>query len=164
MAIYYPLAVGNSWTYAMADGSSFTNRVTETDGTTFVMRTSTTETPQHVRKEGSSYLADNFEPGNFQVILRDDVAAGDGWDITYKANGIDTILSMTVLQTGVEKQVRNESYRDVVVLEGEMKMNMNGAITPLNYKVQYYYADGVGLILTTSSAGDAMELQSHRVG
>jgi hypothetical protein len=31
----------------------------------------------------------------------------------------------------------------------------------LNFFTQYYYADGIGLVLTTSSAGDSHALIKH---
>ena len=47
-----------------------------------------------------------------------------------------------------------------MLLEGDMKMSMNGRPLPMSYLVQYYYAEGIGLILTTASHGDAMGLVS----
>ena len=40
---------------------------------------------------------------------------------------------------------------------------MNGSQMALNFFTQYYYAAGVGLILTTSSAGDIHELTEYKL-
>jgi hypothetical protein len=160
MATYYPLAVGNTWTYQMADGNTFTNTVTAADGDHFTMQNSMQDKPQYVKKDGATYRSDNFEAGNFQVLLRDDLQAGDTWQVSYMANNFENLLDMNVLEAGIAKEVGGTSYDDVVVIEGDMKMKMNGQIMPLNYKVQYYYAPDVGLILTTSSHGDEMGLIS----
>lgn len=163
MATYYPLAVGNTWTYRMTDGNTFTNTVTAADGDQFTMQNSMQDKLQYVKKDGSTYLADNFEAGNFQVLLKDDLQAGDTWQISYMANNFENLLDMTVLESGIAKEVNGTTYDDVLLIEGDMKMNMNGQIMPLNYKVQYYYAPDIGLILTTSSHGDEMGLTSYEV-
>ena len=163
MSTYYPLAVGNTWTYRMADGNTFTNIVTATDGEQFTMQNSMQDKLQYVKKEGSTYLADNFEAGNFQVLLKDDLQAGDTWQVSYLANNFENVLDMTVLEAGISKEVNGTTYDNVMVIEGDMKMKMNGQVMPLNYKVQYYYAPHIGLILTTSSHGDEMGLTSYEV-
>lgn len=163
MSTYYPLAVGNTWTYRMADGNTFTNTVTAADGDQFTMQNSMQDKLQYVKKDGSTYLADNFEAGNFQVLLKDDLQAGDTWQVSYMANNFENLLDMTVLEAGTSKEVNGTMYDDVLLIEGDMKMKMNGQIMPLNYKVQYYYAPNIGLILTTSSHGDEMGLTSYEV-
>jgi len=163
MSTYYPLAVGNTWTYRMADGNTFTNTVTAAEGDQFTMQNSMQDKLQYVKKDGSTYLADNFEAGNFQVLLKDDLQAGDAWQVSYMANNFENLLDMAVLESGISKEVNGTTYDDVMLIEGDMNMNMNGQIMPLNYKVQYYYAPDVGLILTTSSHGDEMGLTSYEV-
>jgi len=163
MTMYYPLAVGNTWTYRLKDGKTFTNTVTATDGKRFTMKNSMQAQPQYVQKDGATYLADNFEVGNFQVSLKDTLKKGDTWDVKYKANGIDSILKMSVKDTDLSKEVEGKTYQNVMLLEGDMKMSMNGRPLPMTYLVQYYYAEGVGLILTTSSHGDAMGLVAYEL-
>ena len=58
------------------------------------------------------------------------------------------------------KDVNGKTYTDVILLEADAKMSMNGNPLPMKYVTQYYYARGVGLILTTSSAGDEHALVS----
>lgn len=163
MATYYPLAVGNSWTYKMADDATFTNRVTASEGSEFTMMNSLQEGPQHIRKEGAAYLSDHFEAGNFQTVVSDDLQTGDTWEVRYTANTIETVLTMTVKDSRGSKEVEGTTYHNVVELEGVMTMTMNGNTIPSNYVVQYFYADGVGLILTTSSMGDNMPLISYQL-
>lgn len=160
MATYYPLAVGNSWTYGMADGSTFTNSVTANEGDAFTMTNSLQPDPQNVRRDGPAVLSDHFEAGNFQILVRDDLSSGDTWDIAYTANTIDKVLTMTVKGKGGSKDVNGTTFNNVMELERVMNMTMNGNAIPSNYVVQYFNADGVGLILTTSSMGDDMPLIS----
>ena len=104
---YYPLAPGHRWTYRQKDGSTFTNAVTGVDEKgTFSMTNSVLGIEQHVRKEGTAYLTDSFEPGNFQVLLRDDLEAGDSWEIRFTANGIDSLIAMSVKERGAASRSR----------------------------------------------------------
>jgi len=64
---------------------------------------------------------------------------------------------------GISKEVEGKTYSDVVFIEAGSKLNMNGNVISMNFLTQYYYAKGVGLILTTSSRGDAMPLTSYVV-
>jgi hypothetical protein len=117
-------------------------------------------TEQRVRREGAAYLTDSFEKDNYQVLLRDDLSAGDSWDITFKANGIDSILSMRVVETGTVVEVEGRKFGDVLVIEGESKMIYGGNTMSLNFFTRYSYAPGVGLVLTTSTGGVSMALES----
>ncbi len=163
MGTYYPLAVGNTWTYRLADGTTSTNRVTASEGDEFTMTNSMQQEPQTVRKDGAATLSDYFESGNFQTVVRDDLKTGDRWEFCYTANTIDTVLTMSVKSTGGSKEVDGTTFENVIELEGAMKMTMNGNSIPSNYVVQYFYAEGVGLILTTSSLGDNMPLISYEL-
>ncbi len=166
MSSYYPLAAGNQWTYGQAGGSTFTNTVTEEDPTApgrFTMVNSALGIPQFIRKEGNAYLTDSFEAGNFQVLLRDDLNVGDTWDIKFTANGIESVLAMTVKEKGVSMDIGGKTYGDLLVIEGESKMVFNGNLMPLNFFTRYHYSPGVGLVLTTSTGGVSMPLVSARI-
>ncbi len=160
---YYPLTIGNTWTYANADGSTFTNTVTGGDGVNFTMQNSAQPQPQRIRKDGDNFLTDSYQADNWQVLVTDTIAPGDAWDISYQANGIDTVLKMTVKAVGVSLEVAGKTFTDVAVIEGDMKMSMNGTPVPMVYVVQYHYAQGVGLVLTTGSQGEQMPLISYEL-
>lgn len=127
------------------------------------MMNSFTNTGSIVRLDGADYLTDSFEAGNFQPLIKEGVKAGDSWEIRFKANTLDNIMVMTVKETGATKEVNGRSYSDVMILESESKINMNGTIMTLNYFTQYYYANGIGLILTTSSMGDEFGLTEYEL-
>lgn len=163
MTTFYPLSTGNVWTYRQKDGSTFTNTVVQGDGESFTMQNTSQPQPQNVRKNGDTFLTDSYEAGNWQVLMKDSLQKGDAWDIAYQANGIETVLKMSVADTGLDKEVAGKTYPNVALLEGDMKMMMNGQPVPMTYRVQYYYARGVGLILTTDSYGAEMALVSHEL-
>ena len=135
MSTYYPLKAGNSWTYKTNDGSTFTNKVESEDNGVFSMSNSTVANLTQVKKEGNVFYTDSYEAGNMQPFLKDDAAAGDAWEIKYKANTIDSVLNVVI-----------------------MSFIVNGSVFNAGTKYQWYYAKGTGLILTTSTLGDNMPL------
>jgi hypothetical protein len=164
--VYYPLALGYEWTYQLKDGSTYTNKVTSVNPQNpneFTMVNSMMNKNQIIRKEGAVYFTDSYEAGTMQIFLQDDLRAGDSWEIKFKANGLDNILIMSVKETGISQTVNNKMYESVMKIEAESKLLMNGNLMPLNFFTQYYYAAGVGLVLTTSSMGDAQSLINYKI-
>ena len=160
---YYPLAVGNTWTYQVKGGQSYTSTVTGMDSDMFVVHTTMVNTTSHVKRSGGQYFTDSPEPGKAMVSFKENLKVGDTWQNSYKVNGVDTVLTYVVKQVGATKQVNGQTYADVLIIEADAKMSMNGNALPMKYVTVYHYAKGVGLILTTSSAGDEHALVSYTV-
>ena len=158
---FYPLAANNEWQYKQKDGSTYSNKVTAVNGNDFSMHNSAANTSSIFRKEGELFSTDALEAGNFQPWLRNDLQKGNSWEVQFKANGLDCILVMNVKDTGISKEVEGTTYNNVLCVEGENWIIMNGNRMPLNFFTQYYYADGIGLVLTTSSMGDSHALIKH---
>ncbi|CAN5344446.1 hypothetical protein BH10BAC1_BH10BAC1_18490 [soil metagenome] len=149
----------------MKDGAFYTNSVTTSTGPTeFTMVNSMINKNQLMRKEGDAYLTDAFEDGTINTLLKDNVTVGETWEIKFKANTLDSILVMTVKELNTTKEVNGKSYTNVMMIEAESKIIMNETLMPLNFFTQYYYSKGVGLIMTTSSMGDAQSLVEFKVG
>ncbi len=106
---------------------------------------------------------DGLEKGNFQLWLPDNLEVGKNWVVSFKANGLDCLLLMTVKETNSSKEIAGKTFNDVICIEAESQIIMNGSTMPLNFFTQYYYAAGIGLILTTSSAGDIHELTEYKL-
>jgi hypothetical protein len=159
MMLYYPLAQGNTWTYKQKDGSLYTNTVISMDGAVATMKNSITPDTTRVKIDQGVLYNELMTPGNFQVWLKNDLQKGDRWEATFTANGLNSIMDFTVKETGISKEVNGKIYPDVIMLEAESKIDMNGNRISTNFFTQYYYAAGVGLILTTSSMGDEHSLQ-----
>jgi len=151
---YYPIAAGNSWEYRLKDGSVYTNKIISTDGPLVTMQNSTLTEPARVKIESGTMFLELMGKDNFQPWLKEELIAGDNWDAAFTANGLSSVLHFTVKETGISKEVEGKVYENVVMLEAESKINMNGNLISTQYFTQYYYAPGTGLILTTSSAGD----------
>jgi len=160
MMQYYPLAPGNKWEYKQKDGNVYTNAVISIDGNIVTMKNSTVPDPTKVKVENGVMYNELLAPGNYQLWLKDDLHVGETWDATFTANGLNSIMAFTVKETGISKEVDGKTYNDVVMLESESKINMNGNLISTNFFTQYYYAKSVGLIMTTSSMGDVHTLHS----
>ena len=160
---YYPLAVGNTWTYEVKGGQSYTSTVTSQDGDTFTTHTTLVNATSHIKHAGGVYLSDSPEAGKTIIIFKDSLKVGDSWQNSYKVNGIDTNLTYVVKEVDATKSVKGQTFGDVMIIEGDAKMSMNGTPVPMKYVTTYYYAKGVGLVLTTSSSGDEHALVSYTV-
>ena len=163
MKNYYPLALHNEWHYQQKDGSTYINKVTAVNGQEFTMHNSAANTISFVRFMDGQMTTDGLEKGNFQLWLPKDLEVGKSWVVSFKANGMDCLLLMTVKEMGITKEVSGHVYNDIICIEAESQIIMNGSTMQLNFFTQYYYAADVGLILTTSSAGDIHELTSYKL-
>ncbi len=163
MKNYYPLALHNEWHYQQKDGNTYINKVTAANGQEFTMHNSAANTVSFVRLMDGQMTTDGLEKGNFQLWLPTDLEVGKNWVVSFKANGLDCLLLMTVKEMDSSKEVSGKTFNDVVCIEAESQIIMNGSTMQLNFFTQYYYAEGVGLILTTSSAGDIHELTSYKL-
>jgi hypothetical protein len=163
MANYYPLTLGNEWHYKQKDGSTYSNTITAVTGNRFTMYNSAAGTSSAVITDGNLITTDALESGNFQPWLTNDLKLGDNWAVKFKANGLDCMLIMTVKQMGASKEVEGKTYINIMCVEAENKLMVNGSLMPLNFFTQYYYADGIGLVLTTSSAGDSHAIIDYKL-
>jgi hypothetical protein len=147
---YYPLAVGNVWTYDYA-GQHMVNTIESLSGEEFITINSLNPVAGKLKKVNGDYFSDGFEKDNMQLILKDTLMQGDNWEVTFKANGLDCIYTYTVRETLPSKTVGGKEYLDVVMIELESFYVMNGTRMAMNAFTQNYYAKGVGVILTTTS-------------
>ena len=156
MANYYPLALENEWQYKQHDGSVYTKKIIAASGNQFTIHNSGSNTCNIVKTDGHLITTDALEPGNFQPWLTGNLSKGDNWVVKFKASGLHCIciVIMTVRETGMDKEVEGKIYSKVVFIEAENKIVVNDGFISLNFFTQYYYAENIGLILTTSSAGD----------
>lgn len=151
MKNYYPIAAGNCWTYKKKDGNTYMNMITNVNGNEFAMTNTDAAgvNESNNKMEGGWLLSDVYEEGRMQQNLKLDGQVGDTWEVTFKANNFDNILAYKIKEAGISKTVEGKNYDDVLVVEAESKMIVNGNVMSINFFTTYYYAPGVGLILTT---------------
>jgi hypothetical protein len=159
--VLYPLAVGNKWTYQMTDGNTYINSVTGVDPANpslFSMHNSMSNMSSYMRKEADTYLTNAYDASAFHFYLKDDPAVGESWAVKYSANGIDTEMTMTVTAVGISKDVAGRAFNNVTVVRGDSRFSMNGTPLPTTFTTEYYFAKGVGLVMTASTGGDVHSL------
>jgi hypothetical protein len=160
---HYPLALGNAWTYKTNAGQSYTTKVTEQNGDMFTVHTTLVDASTKIKRAGDEYISDSPEAGKAMISFKENLKVGDTWQNSYKVNGIDSTLTYVVKEIGITKDMNGKTFKDVVFIEADSKMSMNGNALPMKYVTQYYYAKGVGLILTTTSMGDEHALTEYEV-
>ncbi len=164
---YYPLAVGNTWTYKHYSGEEMVTTVDSMDNDgVFLMSNSLNPINTGTKKVNGDYFSDGLEKGNMQLILKDNLVLGDTWDVKFKANGIDCVYKYTVKEILQSKTVEDKEYKNVAMVELDSCYLINGNLMSMNAFTQTYYAKGVGGILTTTSGVIAvapMPLLSHNL-
>jgi hypothetical protein len=163
MLQYYPLAAGNKWEYKQTDGSSYTNTVLSVQGNMIAMKNSRQALPNFLKIKGAAVYNGMMLKDNFQLWLKDEVRPGEKWKVAYRENGFRTEIRFTVIDTGLEKGVEGHDYKDVILVEAQSSIRMNDSLTATEFLTQYYYAKGIGLILSISSLGELHALVGYNL-
>ena|SRR5690554_6487640 len=160
---YYPLQTGNHWHYRFSNGDEYTLKIISEENGTYQMHNSFDDTTTPVKKEGHKIYGTVAGSKEMKEHLSETMQVGDTWEFSYQANGIDNVLRHKVKEKLSSVDVNGKTYKDVFVVEAELLMLISGNLTSINYLTQYYYAKGVGNILTTTSQGDRIELVAYQV-
>ncbi len=149
---YYPLAVGNTWTYKFYTGENMITAIDSIDKEgQFLTSSSLTPLIGTIKKINGDYFIDSYEKGKMQLFLKDNLVLGDTWDVNYKANGLDGIYRYTVKEALPSKIVEGKEYKNVMMVELDSYYIIKDNLVSMNAFTQNYYAKGIGPILTTTS-------------
>lgn len=160
---YYPLAVGNTWTYDY-NGQQMVTGIESCKNGEYTTSNSLNPASGKMKKKNGEYFNDGLEKGNMQLMLKDQMTPGDRWEAKFKANGLDCVYVYTVKEVLKSKTVHGKEYHDVVMVEIDSCYIINGARMSMNAFTQNYYARGIGVILTTTSGvmgNNSYPLLSH---
>ncbi len=147
---YYPLAVGNTWTYDFG-GQQMVSTIESGNDGEFTTLNSLNPATSKLKKVNGDYFSDGLEKDNMQLILKDTLVEGDSWEVKFKANGLDCIYTYTVKEILASKKVGETDYKDVAMVELASFYVINGTRMDMNAFTQNYYAKGIGPILITTS-------------
>lgn len=153
---YMPSTKGSNWTY----GGDMPYTVTSTgntkviDGKTF----SEFETKQgnesgksYLLKEKDVYTAIGLHPtmGDVSIaFLKVETPEGKPWYQTNTINGVETKMTFTIIAKGISKTVEGKTFKDVIHVQMNTTYMVFGEEIELDLPTDYYWAKGVGLILT----------------
>ncbi|RDC62349.1 hypothetical protein [Adhaeribacter pallidiroseus] len=164
---YLPTTAGSIWTYG--GSSPYTLRSTGVTKTTnnkiyYEMETQqgTSVSKSYVLKENGSYTGIGMVPGMGTLemtILKDNVPVGQTWEQTTTTSGVGTKFTYTVVEKNVTKAVEGKTYNNVIHVKLTYGYNLDDEDFGLgedfdlgdlgmNIEAHYYFAKGVGLILS----------------
>ncbi len=164
---YYPLTVGNSWTYKIGPNKVVVSVVRSEDGVAHIE--SSSQGGKVTLTEALKVKAD----GVYRVIANDKkitpplkilslpARKGESWEIDSKI-GDETMKGKFKVEEIAELTVGDKKYEKIVVVSGD-DLEANGTKISLTT----YYARDVGMIKQTIKAGDQtiqLELESFKAG
>ncbi|MBB6612693.1 hypothetical protein H7F15_16745 [Pontibacter sp. Tf4] len=168
---YFPTTAGSNWTYGGA--IQYTARVTgntkEINGKTYFeyeTQQGSTSNKSYLLKENGNYSAVGFMPNTGQMeifILKEESIAGKPWVQEFTINGVLTTLTMSVEQKGITKTVGDKTFDDVVNVKAIYTYSYMGQDLGTEIVANYYYAKGVGLILSDFGAQGQVKLLSYEI-
>lgn len=153
---YMPVTAKSTWTYGgtnpytstvtgatkVINGKTYHEMETNEDGTT---------RKSYLLKDKGVYTAKGFI-SQFEslelVVLKEAAAVGESWEQTSTINGADTKLKFTMVEKDISKTVEGKTYKNVIHVKMETSLSFMGAGFITISTSNFYYAKGVGLILS----------------
>lgn len=111
-----------------------------------------------IKRNVDYLLSDEMKAGNFQPFLKLNIQPGDLWMSYYTINELACFSEFPVKKTNMNKLMNNQYYQDVAWIQEAKYIPLNGGSLPLNFYVDYFYANEVGLIFQSSSSGETHTL------
>ena len=178
---YLPTAVGNTWTYGgtMPYTATITGATKNINGKVYLeaeTKQGSSVSKSYLLKENKVYTTIGMVQGmgNLALImLKEDAAVGETWEHTTMTNGIDTKLTFTIAEKNISKTVGGKTFDNVIHVNLKYSYSFDGEDfglgedfdfgddLDLNLTADYYYAKGVGLILSDLGAYGQIPLVSY---
>ncbi|MBF9252551.1 hypothetical protein I2I11_04530 [Pontibacter sp. 172403-2] len=168
---YLPTTTGSTWTYGGI--SPYTLTVT---GTTSVIngktyhemesKQGTSVNKSYVLKEKGVYTAVGMVPavGSLEIaILKEETPVGEPWEQTTSINGIDTKMTLTIVEKNVSKTVEGKTYNNVINVKMETSYIFMGEDLGVGLTTHYYFSKGIGLILSDFGANGQVPLLTYNI-
>ncbi|ARS34583.1 hypothetical protein [Pontibacter actiniarum] len=153
---YLPTTKGSTWAYGgiMPYSYRITGETKVIDGKTFYeleVTQGTQTSTSYLRKEKGVYTAMGLVPnsGNLKIdVLKDNVPVGESWEQMHTIQGAETKRVSTIMEKGSSKTVEGKTYQDVIHVKVATTYFYGGMQVVDPNTAHYYFAKGVGLILT----------------
>lgn len=168
---YIPTTVGSHWTYGGT--SPYTLSVTGArkainNETYYELETvhGTTANKIYVAKDKGIYKTIGLVNGMGDLdimTLNEATTVGQSWVQTGNVNGFDVNLTLTVEEVGITKTIADHTYEKVINIKIKSNYMYMGADMGINYTTNYYFAQGVGLILMDFGRNGQVPLLNYTV-
>lgn len=174
---FLPTSVGSTWTYGgiTPHTATITGANKNINGKVYVeaeVKQGASVSKSYVLKENKVYTTMGMVQGMGSmalVVLKEDAAVGETWEQTTITNGVDTKFTFTVAEKNISKTVGGKNYDNVIHMNVKYSNSFSGedfglgTELGLTLSVDYYYAKGVGLILTDLGSHGQIPLISYNV-
>ncbi|RDV14521.1 hypothetical protein DXT99_14060 [Pontibacter diazotrophicus] len=168
---YLPTTKGSTWEYGGISPYTLTatGETKVINGKTFhVMETTegTEKRKSYLLKEKGVYTGIGMHPelGDVEIaILKEETPIGKPWEQTNTINGVETKMTLSIVAKGVSKTVEGKTYQNVINVKMETSYIFMGIEIDSDVTTNYYFAKGVGIILSDFGAMGQVPLLTYDV-
>ncbi|WP_018478779.1 hypothetical protein [Pontibacter roseus] len=168
---YLPTTKGNTWNYGGIRPYSFTatGGTKDFDGQTYhelETKAGNETAKSYLHKDKGVYTTIGFVPNSGSVkivVLKEESAIGKPWEQTNTINGVQTKMSSTIEAKGITKTVEGKTYKDVIHVKMVTTYSFMGIDFDQKITSHYFFAKGVGLILSDIEDYGQVPLLSYTV-
>lgn len=167
---YFPATAGSNWTYGGVSPYSVRAKGTTTviDGKTYhVLETTSGSGVQesYLLKENGTYIGRGMDPrmsGVELVFLKEGAAVGEYWIQQHVINGMNAAMKTMVMEKDITKEVGGKTYEHVIKTRLEMTYTYQGMEIG-TFITDYYWAKGIGLVLSDFGPQGQVPLMSYEI-
>jgi len=168
---YLPTTVGSNWTYGGPAPYTLSVTGAQKDINSkiyYELETvrGTTANKMYVAKDKGIYKTIGLVNGMGDLdimTLNEATTVGQSWVQTGNVNGFDVNMTLTVEETGITKTIAGHTYDQVINIKIKINYMYMGADMGINNTTNYYFAQGVGLILMDLGRNGQIPLLSYTV-
>jgi hypothetical protein len=151
---YFPMAKGNIWNYAGAlPYSTFINKDTLIGGILYYKVETSQGGASYITKNGDDYeIIDPTSTGSWasNIFLKEAGVVGDYWNYSLNTYGPGYVqtneYTFSIFGTLPSMIVNGITYNDILVIDNDLDLYIDGYYYRSVNDTRYYYAKGVGLI------------------
>jgi hypothetical protein len=157
---YIPTTAKSTWSYGGTSPYTLTaTGVTKViNGKTYhemENKQGSTINKSYLLKENGVYTAVGLLPNTETLeiaILKENAPVGQSWEYTATQEGVDTKMKLSIVEKDISKTVEGKTYKNVIQVKMEYSYSFMGIDMGVVATSHYFFAKGVGLIL--SDLGD----------
>ncbi len=169
---YLPSTKGSTWNYGGTNPYSMTatGNTKVIDGKTY----SEFETKQgnetrksYLLKEKGVYTGIGMDPSMSNDIaltfLKEETPAGKPWYQTNTINGFETKMTFTIIAKDMTKTVEGKTYKEVIHVQARTAVIFMGMEMDSGIAADYFWAKGVGLVLSDFGQHGNVPLMTYSI-
>lgn len=168
---YFPTTKGSTWNYGGTNPYSVTatGNTKVIEGKTyseFETKQGSETRKSYLLKEKGVYTGIGMDPtiGNIALtFLKEETPEGKPWFQTNVMNGIDTKTTFTIIAKNMTKTVEGKTYKEVIHVQTKTSITFMEMEIDSGIEMNYFWAKGVGLILTDAGQYANIPLMTYSI-